>query len=67
MAWMFGMKVDDYKSHLYQKCLGEELTIKIGGGKLRRQETQDSAFSDEPIIKDKKGRIMHQDTFEADD
>ena len=67
MAWVFGMKVDDYKTHLYQKCLdGEELRIKIGDGKLRRQETQDSAFSDEPILKDKRGRFGHQDTFEAD-
>ena len=67
LAWMLGMKMDDYKSHLYQKCLGdEELSIKINGGKLRRQETQDSAFSDEPIIKDKRGRFQHQDTFEAD-
>ena len=54
MAWICGMKMDDYKSHLYQNCLSEELSIKISDGKLRRQETQDSAFSDEPIIREKK-------------
>ena len=54
LAWMLGMKEDDYKAHGgYQACLPgeEELRIKIGEGKLRRQETQDSAFSDEPIIR----------------
>jgi len=66
MAWIFGMKMDDYKSTLYQKCLSEEMSIKIGDGKLRRQETQDSAFHDEPILKDKKGRFVHQETLEAD-
>ena len=51
LAWMLGLKEDDYKG--YQACLPgeEELKIKIGEGKLRRQETQDSAFSDEPIIR----------------
>ena len=51
---MLGLKEDDYKGHgNYQACLPgeEELKIKIGEGKLRRQETQDSAFSDEPIIR----------------
>ena len=52
---MLGLKEDDYKGHQgYQACLpgdAEELKIKIGEGKLRRQETQDSAFSDEPIIR----------------
>ena len=54
LAWMLGLKEDDYKGHgNYQACLPgeEELKIKIGEGKLRRQETQDSAFSDEPIIR----------------
>jgi len=55
LAWMLGLKEDDYKGHQgYQACLpgdAEELKIKIGEGKLRRQETQDSAFSDEPIIR----------------
>ena len=55
LAWMLGLKEDDYKGHQgYQACLPgdtEELKIKIGEGKLRRQETQDSAFSDEPIIR----------------
>ena len=53
LAWMLGLKEDDYKAHTgYQACLPEEeLKIKIGEGKLRRQETQDSAFSDEPIIR----------------
>lgn len=55
LAWMLGLKADDYKGHQgYQACLPgdtEELKIKIGEGKLRRQETQDSAFSDEPIIR----------------
>ena len=56
------MEVDDYKSHHYQKCLSEELSIKISDGKLRRQETQDSAFSDEPIVREKRGRPGLQDT-----
>jgi len=62
LAWICGMEVDDYKSHHYQKCLSEELSIKISDGKLRRQETQDSAFSDEPIVREKRGRPGLQDT-----
>ena len=62
LAWLCGMELDDYKSQSYQKCLSEELSIKISDGKLRRQETQDSAFSDEPIVREKRGRPGLQDT-----
>ena len=67
MAWLCGMELDDYKSQPYQKCLSEELSIKISDGKLRRQETQDSAFSDEPIIREKRGRLAHQQAEDSSD
>ena len=67
LAWLCGLKVDDYKSQLYQNCLSEELSIKISDGKLRRQETQDSAFSDEPILRDQRGKLSQQDTLQSQD
>jgi len=67
LAWLCGLEMDDYKSQLYQNCLSEELSIKISDGKLRRQETQDSAFSDEPILKTKRGGLTQQDTLQSDD
>ena len=67
LAWLCGLELDDYKSQLYQNCLSEELSIKISDGKLRRQETQDSAFSDEPIIREKRGRLGQQETLQAED
>lgn len=70
LAWLLGLELDDYRSpHSYHAaCLAEpELEVKVAGGKLRRQETQDSAFSDEPILRDKQRRQLgHQDTLEAD-
>jgi len=67
LAYLCGMQEDDHKnSELYEKCLNEEMSIKIGSKKLFRQETEDSAFSDEPILKDKKGRLMRQDTTESE-
>lgn len=67
LAWLCGLELDDYKSQLYQNCLSEELSIKISDGKLRRQETQDSAFSDEPILREARGRLNKQDTVQGDD
>ena len=67
LAWLCGLELDDYKSQLYQNCLSEELSIKISDGKLRRQETQDSAFSDEPILREARGRLNKQETVQGDD
>jgi len=67
LAWLCGLELDDYKSQLYQNCQSEELSIKISDGKLRRQETQDSAFSDEPILREGRGRLTQQDALQSDD
>ena len=67
LAWLCGLELDDYKSQLYQNCPEEELSIKISEGKLRRQETQDSAFSDSPILREKRGRLSQEDTLQSDD
>jgi len=66
LASLWGMEDDDRRnSEMYEKCLREEMSIKIGSKKLLRQETADSAFH-EPIIKDKKGRLIRQETGESE-
>ena len=35
----------------YEKCLNEDITLNIGAKKMVRQETEDSAFSDSPILR----------------
>ena len=52
MARMCGMKEEEGAAAPgYEKCLNEDITLNIGAKKMVRQETEDSAFSDSPILR----------------